>query len=125
MTDAVCSNSAGFLISVVILQQGLGLWIGSIGELTDAGVSSRTRKAMSDALQPLLAPSVTSPSLLAVTNLRARRAGSLAFVELTADVPSTLTVSETASLEHKIEHALKEARREVAEVRVQFRPVDQ
>jgi divalent metal cation (Fe/Co/Zn/Cd) transporter len=47
------------------------------------------------------------------------------FVDLTADVPASLTVRETSELEAKITSTLKEARREIAEVRVQFNPVDE
>jgi divalent metal cation (Fe/Co/Zn/Cd) transporter len=107
--------------------------MGSVGELTDAGVSTRTKKAMTDSLLPLVSSSSSSPSsssipdpsvpILGISDLRARRAGSLTFVELTADVPAALTVSDTAALERRITATLREARREVAEVRVRFRPV--
>jgi divalent metal cation (Fe/Co/Zn/Cd) transporter len=46
------------------------------------------------------------------------------FVDLTADVTGSLSVRETSELEAKITDTLKEARREIAEVRVQFHPVD-
>ena len=46
------------------------------------------------------------------------------FVDLTADVAGSLSVRETSELEAKITSMLKEARREIAEVKVQFHPVD-
>jgi divalent metal cation (Fe/Co/Zn/Cd) transporter len=46
------------------------------------------------------------------------------FVDLTADVAGSLNVREMSELEAKITSTLKEARREIAEVRVQFCPVD-
>jgi divalent metal cation (Fe/Co/Zn/Cd) transporter len=65
------------------------------------------------------------PVIRAITDLRARNMGSLISVDLTAVVPTLTTVSETAILERKITEALKNARKEVSEVRVQFRPVDE
>jgi divalent metal cation (Fe/Co/Zn/Cd) transporter len=46
------------------------------------------------------------------------------FVDLTVDVSVSLSVRETSVLEEKITDTLKQARREIAEVRVQFHPVD-
>ncbi|KZT26786.1 hypothetical protein NEOLEDRAFT_1062587 [Neolentinus lepideus HHB14362 ss-1] len=119
----------GLLISVVILRQGVVLLGGAFGDLTDAGVPSRSRKAIVDALQPLLSTYPIDPQdehqmLLAVRSLRARRAGALVFVDLIADVPKSMSVAETAYLEEKISSTLKEARKEVTEVRVRFNPVD-
>lgn len=45
------------------------------------------------------------------------------FVDLTVGVDSALTVKETSELERRIGEVLKKARREVSDVRVQFRPV--
>jgi divalent metal cation (Fe/Co/Zn/Cd) transporter len=124
----------GLLVSIVILQQGIGLFAGAFGDLTDAGISPRTHRALTRVLEPLTTtktPSSTSsspiqhqPSLLAIRHLRAKRAGSLMFVDLTADVAGSLSVRDTSELEAKITNTLKEARREIAEVRVQFHPVD-
>ncbi|KDQ53548.1 hypothetical protein JAAARDRAFT_39236 [Jaapia argillacea MUCL 33604] len=132
----------GLLVSVVILQQGLSILGGAFGELTDASVSSKSRASLTRALAPLVSPSTHSSShppspshllapsdrversILAIRNIRARRAGALVFVDLTADVPRTLSVEETSSLEGSISRTLKEAGKEVAEVRVKFNPVD-
>lgn len=46
------------------------------------------------------------------------------FVDLTADVSGLLSVRETSELEAKITSTLKSARKEIAEVRVQFHPVE-
>jgi divalent metal cation (Fe/Co/Zn/Cd) transporter len=46
------------------------------------------------------------------------------YVDLTADVPSNMSVTATSRLEVKISQTLKEARREISEVRVKFHPVD-
>jgi divalent metal cation (Fe/Co/Zn/Cd) transporter len=108
--------------------------VGAWGQITDAGVSTKTQQALIRALDPLLESSSASaeeahlekhdPNLLAIRHLRARRAGSLMFVDLTADVRGTLCVSGTSELEGKITQALKTARREVAEVRVKFHAVE-
>lgn len=118
-------------MSVVILQQGFGLLTGAFGDLTDIGISPVTRQKLIRELEPLVVsqPSVpilstTSPPLLGIRDLRGKRSGSLMFVDLTADVPSLLSVRETSDLEAKITSTLKKARKEIAEVRVRFHPVD-
>ncbi|KAJ4483332.1 mitochondrial iron ion transporter [Lentinula aciculospora] len=127
----------GLLVSFVILQQGIGLLAGAWGDLTDAGVSAKTRQSLKRTLEPLVASSsspspsstnsissISEPTILAVSGLRARRAGSLIFVDLTAEVPSNLTVHELVFLEEMILQTLKEARKEVKEVHVRFKPVE-
>ncbi|KAJ3883562.1 mitochondrial iron ion transporter [Lentinula edodes] len=123
----------GLLVSFVILQQGIGLLVGAWGDLTDAGVSAKTRQSLKSTLKPLVAspPSadsasllISKPTILAVSQLRARRAGSLIFVDLTAEVPRNLTVDDLVLLEEKILQTLKESRKEVKEVHVKFRPVE-
>ncbi|KIJ67917.1 hypothetical protein HYDPIDRAFT_107454 [Hydnomerulius pinastri MD-312] len=126
----------GLLVSVVILRQGLALFGGAFGELTDAGVSRSSHEKLLRALDPLLSHRVLAehstlngsssqhPRLLAIRQLRAKRSGSLITVDLTADVPSTMTVLATSELEDKITHLLKEARKEVSEVSVKFHPVE-
>jgi len=59
---------------------------------------------------------------LSVSSLRARRAGSLMFIDLTATVPGTVTISEASALEDKIQYTLMKARKEIKEVRITFRP---
>lgn len=104
-------------------------------QLTDASVSPSTRDQLLEALHPLL-PSATqraatpfqiaehTESLLAIRNLRAMRAGALMFVDLVAEVPHTLSVADASTLEDKIARALKNARKEIAEVRVKFHPIE-
>ncbi|KAF7288710.1 Cation efflux family [Mycena chlorophos] len=117
----------GFIVSLVILQNGASLLLGASGDLTDAGVPPTTRAAIKDALQPLLASSQSpesSPNLLALRHIRGRRAGSLVFVDLTAEVPKLLTVSDAAALEEQMTARLKAERKEVGELRIKFQPVD-
>ena len=53
----------GLLVSVLIFQQGWGLLMTALRQLTDAGVSPATRAVLLDALQPLLpANSISTPS---------------------------------------------------------------
>ncbi|KAI0093379.1 cation efflux family-domain-containing protein [Irpex rosettiformis] len=122
----------GLLVSFVIVQQGWSILITSFKQLTDAGVSSSTREKLVRALDPLLPSSEASkaigtPSqraLLAVKDLRAMRAGALMFVDLTAKVPGTMSVADTSALVATIERTLKQERKEIAEVRIRFEPVD-
>ncbi|KAL0571153.1 mitochondrial metal transporter [Marasmius crinis-equi] len=107
----------GLVVSFVILQQGTSLLLGAWGDLTDAGVSPKTRQKLLRTLGPL-----QTETAISISDLRARRAGSLLYVDLTAEVASGLTVEELATLEERILGAMKEKRREVAEVRVKFKP---
>ncbi|KAF8161164.1 mitochondrial iron ion transporter [Crassisporium funariophilum] len=121
----------GLLVSIIILQQGFGLLKGAWGDLTDAGVSPRTQQSLLKTLEPLVNNSshshngtndIALPTLVSIDQLRARHSGSLMFVDLTAEVSGSVTVSQASSLEEKITQTLKEARKEITEVRVTFRP---
>ncbi|KAF9501570.1 mitochondrial iron ion transporter [Pleurotus eryngii] len=117
----------GLIVAIVILRQGLGLLGGAWRDLTDASVSSRTRRSLLKTLDPLISTdnsTASDPLLLAIRQIRARRSGSLIFVDLKVDVPGGLTVYESASLEMKISQTLMKARKEIAEVNIQFRPID-
>jgi len=117
----------GLVISVVILRQGVSLLAGAFGELTDAGVSPKTQRSLQRALDPLLSTSLApraETTLLAIRDLRAMRSGTLMFVDLTVHVPDNLSVRETSTLEDKIRGALTDAKKEISEVRVKFRPVN-
>ncbi|KAJ6625564.1 mitochondrial iron ion transporter [Mycena sp. CBHHK59/15] len=117
----------GLLVSIVILRQGTSLLYGAWGDLTDAGISSKARQSLKRALDPLLSTSasdVSSPSLIAIRHLRGRRAGSLIFVDLTAEVPNALSMQNATLLEEQITQTLKSAKKEIAEVRVKFHAVD-
>lgn len=106
----------------------------SFKQLTDGGVSLQTKTSLLRALDPLLASPRSASTLpleppraeqlLGIEDLRATRAGSFMFVDLTAKVPRSLSVSDASALERKIGSTLKEAKKEVSEVRVRFDPVD-
>lgn len=120
-------------MSFLILQQGWGITLTSFRQLTDHGVSPQTRSSLIRALDPLLAHphsasgtlsqrAPTAEQLLAVKDLRATRAGARMFVDLTARVPSTLSVADASTLEGRIARTLKDAKKEITEVRVRFEP---
>ena len=135
-------------MSLVILRQGIMLFAGAFGELTDRGVSPKTERILTRALNPLLPSSppstesitkdshtnspphssdsvVPSPSpLLGVHDIRAMRAGATMFVDVVADVPPTMTMRDAAVIEGDIAKKLKSVRREISEVRVKFNVVD-
>ncbi|KIL66275.1 hypothetical protein M378DRAFT_186084 [Amanita muscaria Koide BX008] len=113
----------GLLVSFVILRQGLDILVDSWRDLTDASVASSVKKSLEKSLSPLLSTSSSPsriPDCLSIYDLRARRAGAQMFVDLTVVVPATTTVECLSELEEKIVAALKNARREVADVRVKF-----
>ena len=127
-------------MSILIVQQGWAITVNAFRQLTDASVSPSVRESLLEALQPLLpastpnAAAVTASGastaarspierdLLAIRNLRAMRAGALMFVDLVAEVPRTMSVTDASTLEAKIARTLKAARKEIAEVRVKFAP---
>ncbi|EIW83161.1 cation efflux protein [Coniophora puteana RWD-64-598 SS2] len=124
----------GLVVSIIIFQQGLGLFGGAFADLTDAGVSATSHRAMMSALEQLVSKSADAPLpnhelasqdalLLGIRNLRAKRAGSLVFVDVTIDVPGSQTILATTSLQETITRTLKEARKEVSAVNVTFNPV--
>ncbi|KAF8558051.1 cation efflux protein [Imleria badia] len=123
----------GLLVWLVILRQGVALLGGAFAELTDAGISKGARDNLVRALDPLVHPGAANGDatgvsqgtrVRAIRELRAKRAGSLIHVDLTVDVPPAMTVLATSELEEKIGQLLRDARREVSEVRVRFRPVE-
>ena len=122
-------------MSVLIFKQGWSLLVTAFRQLTDAGVSPRTKTALLDALRPLVSsppPPPSSPSspsegpapLLDITDLRAMRTGANMFVDVVAHVPAGLSVVQAVEVEARIKGALVEARRDVKEVRVRFKPVE-
>ncbi len=127
------------VVSLVILKQGVSLFAGAFGELTDAGVSQRTQRVLSRALHPLVSPPSPSDSsssnssssvstlpeipLISISKLRAQRSGANIFVDVDARVPASLSVEDAVVVEERIRDALVEVRKEIAEVRVKFIPV--
>lgn len=132
-------------MSLVILRQGILLFTGAFGELTDRGVSPRTQGILTRALIPLLPiPSTSAEStnedplthshlhphsrpsaLLGIHDLRAMRAGATMFVDVVADVSPTMTMRDAAVIEKTITQKLKSVRREISEVRVKFNVVEE
>lgn len=106
-------------MSIVILQQGLSLLAGAWGDLTDAGVSAATRESIRSILQPLID---SRPSLHSIRHIRARRSGSLMYVDLVASVSPEMSVLDASELEGEISHTLRKERKEVSEVLVKFVP---
>jgi divalent metal cation (Fe/Co/Zn/Cd) transporter len=123
------SDSVGLLVSGVILQQGYMLLRAAVRELMDAGVSEHTLNSLQRSLQHLLPKQSNSTSfkksgdLLYITDLRARRCGTNMLVDLSAHVPSHLSVSRVVELEEGIKEALVAKHSEVKEVRVKFIPI--
>jgi divalent metal cation (Fe/Co/Zn/Cd) transporter len=102
---------------------------GAWGDLTDAGVSPKTHGSIEDILLPLIAKADSSMSpipsdatLLDVSHLRCRRAGSQLFVDLTAVVPAGATVDQIHDLDTTIQQTLKASKKEIAEIRIKFEP---
>lgn len=125
--------TAGILVSVLIVRQSWGILADGFHQLTDGGVSVRTRQSLIDALAPLVSapvvPSVAqlevhAENLLGIRDVRAMRVGGSMIVDLVADMPRTLSVEEASVLEAQISTTLKAARKEIKEVRVRFNPVD-
>lgn len=107
----------GLIVSVVILRQGISLAAGAVGDLTDASVPIRTQRSITQTLYRIKAD---APGLLSIRELRARRAGSLIFVDVVAEVDGKLTAQNLVQLDQTLTRAVREARPEVAELRIKF-----
>ena len=119
------------------------LFGGAFGELTDRGVSPKTQRILTRALNSLLpVPSTSTESaindshthsheiplpsvLLGIHDLRAMRAGATMFVDVVADVSPAMTMRDAAVIERNITEKLKGARREISEVRVKFNVMEE
>lgn len=110
----------GLLVSVVILQQGLQIFKGAFWEMTDASAPESVLRTLSRSLDKLLEDPHLKTSFLHTRNLRARRAGSHLFVNLSVGVPGDLTAIQMEQLERRIVTALKAERKDVEEVQIQY-----
>lgn len=110
----------GLLVSVVILQQGLRIFKGAFWEMTDASAPESVLRSLSRSLDKLLEDPHLKTSFLHTRNLRARRAGSHLFVNLSVGVPGDLTAVQLEQLEKRIVTALKAERKDVKEVQIQY-----
>lgn len=118
---------SGLLVSSVILRQGISLLLEAWQDLTDASVPLPIKESLEKSLYPLLVTSLSPesiPELLSIESLRARRAGAQVFVDLTVRVPGAVTVEQSSQLEKKVLQTLKEARKEIADVQIKFKPQD-
>ena len=116
-------SPTGLLVSFVIFGQGLSILKGAFWEMTDASVSDSVLQSLYRPLNRLVdAPRLSTP-LLHVRDLRARRAGSQLFVDLSAGVPGNVTALQLDGLEKEMVAALKAERKDVKEVRVRFEVV--
>lgn len=109
----------GILVALVILRQGIQLFMSAFGELTDASVSPRTRRTLEKALLPLVQE---DPNLISISEVRAMRAGALLFVDVNAVVPPSLPMGDALALEARIRERLLSARKEISEVRIKYVP---
>ncbi|KAF8492330.1 cation efflux family-domain-containing protein [Russula emetica] len=115
----------GFLVSIVIFQQGLSIFKGAFYEMTDASAPEPVLRSLSSSLDKLREDSHLKSSFLHFRGLRARRAGSQLFVNLHVGIPGSLTAFELSQLEEQIVAALKAERKDVKEVHVQFEVVSE
>ncbi|KAI0279888.1 hypothetical protein BC826DRAFT_531189 [Russula brevipes] len=88
--------------------------------MTDASAPEPVLRSLSRSLDKLLEDPRLKASFLHVRRLRARRAGSHLFVNLSVGVPGALTAFELDQLERQIVAALKAARKDVKEVDIHF-----
>ncbi|KAG9014484.1 hypothetical protein FRB95_007166 [Tulasnella sp. JGI-2019a] len=121
----------GTIISILIFRQGWGLLRQAFKDLTDAGVSESTRTSLFNIVKPLVSPAAspsslpTAESILGIRNIRAVRSGSKMFVDLTADVPPTMTMHDAHSVEKRIRDRIMSAKKEVREVRIHLHAVEE
>ena len=88
--------------------------------MTDASAPEPVLRSLSRSLDKLREDPHLKSTFLHVRNLRARRAGSQLFVNLSVGVPGILTAFQLNQLEKQIVAALKAERKDVKEVQIQF-----
>ena len=93
--------------------------------MTDASAPDTVLRSLSHSLDKLLEDPHLKTSFLHVRNLRARRAGSQLFVNLTAGVPGDLTAIQLDQLETRIVAVLKAERKDVKEVHVRYEVISE
>jgi len=115
----------GIIVSALILQQSMFILGGSVKELTDRGVSPETVLALAEAVDPLLSRErQANLKLVDIKDIRAVRAGSRMFIDLLAYVDKNATISDLNRIEDNITELIVAKRRDVQEIRIKFRVVD-
>ena len=89
--------------------------------MTDASAPESVIRSLSHSLDKLRENEGLVISSLHFYGLRARRAGSHLFVDVSARVPGDLMATQLDRLEKQIVAALKAERKDVKEVQVQFK----
>ena len=115
----------GFLVSIVIFQQGLSIFKGAFYEMTDASAPEPVLRSLSSSLDKLREDPHLKYSFIHARGLRARRAGSQLFVDLYVGVPGSLMAFELSQVKEQIVAALKAKMKDVKEVQVQFEVVSE
>lgn len=110
----------GLVVSAVIIRQGAQIFAGAFKEITDASVSAPTMRTLERSLDSL----THAQAILGVDRMRARRAGSQLFVDLSARVRPEASAAALAQLEDTIARAIRDARKDVKEVAVRFVPAE-
>ncbi|KIR35754.1 hypothetical protein I307_04447 [Cryptococcus deuterogattii 99/473] len=82
-------------------------------ELLDAGIDKKTQAT----IEKIVTDLVDGDELLAVRNVRGVKCGGHTNLDLTIDVPPSMTVRDSHALEQRVRDAVMSARREVREVK--------
>jgi divalent metal cation (Fe/Co/Zn/Cd) transporter len=102
----------------MILISGVNIFGGAIGELMDASVPDSTLNVYSTILDGQ--SSHLAPALAGIRHIRGVRSGGAVFVDVVVEVASIATAQDVIGIAHRLEETLREARKEVREVRVKF-----
>jgi len=102
----------------MILISGVNIFGGAIGELTDASISDSTLSAYSTILDGQ--SSHLAPALAGIRHIRGVRSGGAIFVDVVVEVAPIATATDVVGISQRLEGTLREARKEVKEVRVKF-----
>lgn len=110
----------GIAVSFFILQQGLSLSKTAFLELLDAGIDANTQKIY----EKIVGDLVNGDDLLGVRNVRGVKSGGQTVLDLTIDVPITMTVSDSHAVEQRVRDVIIRARREIREVKIHVHALD-
>lgn len=104
----------GIAVSFFILQQGLSLSKTAFLELLDAGIDASTQKTY----ETITGDLINGHDLLGVRNVRGVKSGGQTVLDLTIDVPPSMTVVSSHAVEQRVRDVIIQARREVREVKI-------
>lgn len=113
----IVDNIGGIICSILIIRIGLKIIIPALSELSDCGVSERTRENIEKAV-------LTLNNIKSTHKIRTRKMGSCVFVDLHVLVDGNISVKEGHCIAHSVQNILKETIPDLIDVVVHIEPYE-